>query len=576
MKKNTLFAYMRRAGGIFLLAAVCAGSFSSCNDDNKTPNSKLDKAEAEMLDQSVSSLAFNWKAIKNASQYGYELRDPDGNLVENGVTTELAASFTELKPNTTYTLKVWAYGAYGSGYETSEPIYLTATTPAVMPLGQPEVSVSTSGATTTVTWNGVDHAKKYSYYLKYTASADTLEQDIITDSEIAFFGLDGEYEVGVKSVASSEAYSDSEYAKNTFSVEKVETWRVQGTYDNGQGYTWKATLVAYSNSTYKLLKWYGNEGYDLEFAVKSDGKIAVTNHYQESSGWYYVRTDASHRVLIYPSYQSSFSGDETSGTVKFYTGSSVFESFTWPVAVTELWRATGKCSLSGSKWNGTLAAYSDGSYKLLSWYGVEGYDLQFSVGSDGKPSILNSSRENSGWYYVKCNASSELGLYPSYNSAFSGNQTAGTLSLWTTFSSKFEFTWGAKTVSSIDDLVGTYSGVSKGYERMSTTSWTQFNYTENVTVTKQDATTLVFSGLFSNFSYCNGKTVKGTVDTANKTITFAPQDLGSMRFCKYADTNTSIVATYTDEGVISFSNFTFIYNSYSYVYDGATMTLTPQ
>ena len=244
MKKNTLFAYMRRAGGIFLLAAVCAGSFSSCSDDNKTPNSKLDKAEAEMLDQSVSSLSFNWKAIKNASQYGYELRDPDGNLVENGVTTDLAASFTELKPNTTYTLKVWAYGAYGSGYETSDPIYLTATTPAVMPLGQPEVSVSTSGATTAVTWNGVEHAKKYSYYLKYTASADTLEQDIISDTEISFFGLDGDYEVGVKSVASSEAYSDSEYAKNTFSVTKVETWRVQGTYDNGQGSTWKATLVA--------------------------------------------------------------------------------------------------------------------------------------------------------------------------------------------------------------------------------------------------------------------------------------------------------------------------------------------
>ena len=333
MKQNLFKYMMRRAGGIFLLAAACMGAFSSCSDDDDTLNGKLDKTNAEVLSQSVSSLSFTWKAIKNASQYAYELSDPDKNLVESGVTTDLAASFTKLKPNTTYQLKVWAYGAYGSGYETSEPIYLTATTPAVVQLGMPEVKVVTSGATTTASWKSVEHAKKYEYYVKLKDSDKVLESGTVTDTEVALYGLVGEYELGVKSLSTSEAYSDSEYDKVEFKVEKREVWRTVGTFNDGAGNSWKATIVAYSNDSYTILKWYGNEGYDLEFSVTSGGNVAVTNAYKDDGSWYYVRTDATHHLTVHHTYHSSFSGNSTSGKMMIYNGKDI--TFTWPLAVTE-------------------------------------------------------------------------------------------------------------------------------------------------------------------------------------------------------------------------------------------------
>lgn len=574
MKQNLFKYMMRRAGGIFLLAAACMGAFSSCSDDDDTLNGKLDKTNAEVLSQSVSSLSFTWKAIKNASQYAYELSDPDKNLVESGVTTDLAASFTNLQPNTTYQLKVWAYGAYGSGYETSEPIYLTATTPAVVQLGMPEVKVVTSGATTTASWKSVEHAKKYEYYVKLKDSDKVLESGTVTDTEVALYGLVGEYELGVKSLSTSEAYSDSEYDKVEFKVEKREVWRTVGTFNDGAGHTWKATIVAYSNDSYTILKWYGNEGYDLEFSVTSAGNVAVTNAYKDDGSWYYVRTDATHHLTINHTYHSSFSGNSTSGKMMIYNGKDI--TFTWPVPVTESWRAEGTCSIQSYNWKATLVAYSDGSYKLLKWYGNDGYDLAFSVGSDGKPTFLNAVKVENGWYYIKAAANSQLGLYPAAQSTFSGNKNSGSFSFYSTYSEPFKFSWGGTTQQTVDALVGTYSHVSKGYEKLTDGyNWTQFNNTSDVTITKVDDKTIQLSGFFVGFDQMGSGVLKGTVDFSAKTVTFAPQVVSrDMTFCTYKSITTSVVATFTDAGVISFTNWGLIYQNFDFVYTGAQTTLT--
>lgn len=574
MKQNLFKYMMRRAGGIFLLAAACMGAFSSCSDDDDTLNGKLDKTNAEVLSQSVSSLSFTWKAIKNASQYAYELSDPDKNLVENGVTTDLAASFTNLQPNTTYQLKVWAYGAYGSGYETSEPIYLTATTPAVVKLGMPEVKVVTSGATTTASWKSVEHAKKYEYYVKLKDSDKVLESGTVTDTEVALYGLVGKYELGVKSLSTSEAYSDSEYDKVEFKVEKREVWRTVGTFNDGAGHTWKATIVAYSNDSYTILKWYGVEGYDLEFSVTSAGNVAVTNAYKDDGSWYYVRTDATHHLTINHTYHSSFSGNSTSGKMMIYNGKDI--TFTWPVPVTESWRAEGTCSIQSYNWKATLVSYSDGSYKLLKWYGNDGYDLAFSVGSDGKPTFLNAVKEEGGWYYVKTAANSQLGLYPALQSTFSGNKNSGSFSFYSTYSEPFKFSWGGTTQQTVDALVGTYSHVSKGYEKLTDGyNWTQFNNTSDVTITKVDDKTIQLSGFFVGFDQMGSGVLKGTVDFSAKTVTFAPQVVSrDMTFCTYKSITTSVVAKFTDAGVISFTNWGLIYQNFDFVYTGAQTTLT--
>lgn len=576
MKQNLFKYMMRRAGGIFLLTAACMGAFSSCSDDDDTLNGKLDKTNAEVLSQSVSSLSFTWKAIKNASQYAYELSDPDKNLVESGVTTDLAASFTKLKPNTTYQLKVWAYGAYGSGYETSEPIYLTATTPAVVQLGMPEVKVVTSGATTTASWKSVEHAKKYEYYVKLKDADEVLESGTVTDTEVALNGLVGEYELGVKSLSTSEAYSDSEYDKIEFKVEKREVWRTVGTFNDGAGNSWKATIVAYSNDSYTILKWYGNEGYDLEFSVTSGGNVAVTNAYKDDGSWYYVRTDATHNLIIHHTYHSSFSGNSTSGKMIIYNSKGKDVTFTWPVAVTESWRAEGSCSVKGSSWKATLVSYSDGSYKLLKWFRNEGYDLAFSVDADGKPTFLNAVKVENGWYYVNTAENSPLGLYPAYQSTFSGDKNSGSFSFYSTYSEPFKFSWGGTTQQTVDALVGTYSHVSKGYEKLTDGyNWTQFNNTSDVTITKVDDKTIQLSGFFVGFEKMDSGVLKGTVDFSAKTITFAPQVVSrDMTFCTYKSITTPVVATFTDAGVISFKNWGLIYQNFDFVYTGAQTTLT--
>ncbi len=50
--------------------------------------------------------------------------------------------------------------------------------------------------------------------------------------------------------------------------------------------------------------------------------------------------------------------------------------------VAELWRAEGAYYSGTLKqdWDATLIAYSDGSYSIPAFYGVEGYDLNFTVG----------------------------------------------------------------------------------------------------------------------------------------------------------------------------------------------------
>ena len=92
-------------------------------------------------------------------------------------------------------------------------LFILQLLPAIVQLGTPKVTVVTSGATTTASWKSVEHAKKYEYYVKLKGADKVLESGTVTDTEVALYGLVGEYELGVKSLTTSEAYSDSEYDK---------------------------------------------------------------------------------------------------------------------------------------------------------------------------------------------------------------------------------------------------------------------------------------------------------------------------------------------------------------------------
>ncbi len=105
--------------GIFLLSALCA--LTSCKDDEKvlTP---LPAPEAGLYQATVSSLTFYWDKVANATQYAYELLDPEGEKVSGGVTEGTVAVLTGLKDNTDYKFTVWAYGPLRE--TTASPLWL--------------------------------------------------------------------------------------------------------------------------------------------------------------------------------------------------------------------------------------------------------------------------------------------------------------------------------------------------------------------------------------------------------------------------------------------------------------------
>ena len=140
-----------RLGTMLAVALFALVSFTSCSDDDeKTP---LQMPTISQDGQTVSSLAFHWDPVADATQYAYELVDAFDHVITADVTQTTSLVATGLKANTEYTLKVWAFTALNSDKTTSPIAVLKATTSQQVPL------VSVSSATTangnggvTVTW----------------------------------------------------------------------------------------------------------------------------------------------------------------------------------------------------------------------------------------------------------------------------------------------------------------------------------------------------------------------------------------------------------------------------------------
>lgn len=306
-----------------LLALLGAMSFcTSCEDDEvvKTP---LGTTSISSANATVSSLTFSWEAVSGATQYAYELRDPDEALVKGDVTTGLTATFTGLKDNTTYTLTVWSYAALSSDKTTSPVAKLTATTVKIVPLEVPAPSAEMQNGQMVLSWDAVDNASYYSYQLY------SLEDDVETeitdsytyDTSVAFDGLAlGTYRFYIQAMSENEAYSNSEIVKIDFERTKLEQMRIKGTFTGMNGATGSADLVSYDDGSYTIEAFHGAQDYNLDFAVDpSNAEVKILNG-SESSGYNYVWMDASYYLAAYCSGGcSAFEGDMKRGKVWFYT-----------------------------------------------------------------------------------------------------------------------------------------------------------------------------------------------------------------------------------------------------------------
>lgn len=445
MKKNTIFA--------MLLSLACSAGFISCSDED-TLKQPLPAPSVSNEAGNYQSLSFNWEKVENTIQYGYKLYDPEEAVVEAGVTTKTSASFSGLKPATTYTLRVWAFNGMDSDYSSSPAAEITATTAALIKLATPTLTISNENGKTVASWNAVADAETYEYSIRDAANL-LVTSGSIAETSYTIKGLDeGDYTFNVTATTTQGGYLASDMASATFHVDKAESWRVTGTYySESLNQSWEATIVAYSNGSYSILSFYGVEGYNFDFTPAADGSITIDNGAQGG--------DSSFQYWIVP------------------TGlSSQPEFYPYP------WGGNSYCGFEGGKTGGNL------------------------------------------W----------LGNY--YGSNFEG---------W----GEDTFTWSGVSVeiTSVDDLVGTYTNHAWGFTYLGDDpdngeDYEAYNWT--ATVEKIDDTTVSIDGL-----YWLDCPVIGKVDFSAGTITFDPQEYATYyTFSGVDGYEYPVVATFEQDGTI--------------------------
>lgn len=447
---------MGRLAGIFLLSALCV--LSSCKDDD-TVLTPLPSPEADLYQATVSSLTFYWDKVANATQYAYELLDPEGEKVSGGVTEGTVAVLTGLKDNTDYRFTVWAYGPFEGDYSKSPVAEISGTTPAIVQLATPKLTVLVNGGAV-ATWDEVPNATHY--VLTISINGGEKSSWDITGTEIMIGNLStGTYTVTLKAVSDDEAFSDSELATATFVIEKKEAWRVDGTFDDGTGNKWPVTMIVWNNGTYTLKDWYNVEGYDLEFSVNDDTSINILNYYEpylpniwveagfeEDNGWIQLYTAGGY---------SSFAGSKSEGgSVWFYSyKTDGYPEFTWTgdggsliddLVGTYSQNSTGSQIFDGSNWvdftstNDVVIEKIDDNTVSVTGLLYEGNTLKASVDAEAKTLTF----EPQIWldWYVFC-------VYDSPTTSVVATIADGviTMSNWTAYYTDYSYSYvyGANT-----------------------------------------------------------------------------------------------------------------------------------
>ncbi len=599
-----------KSGAWLLASMLCAAPLSGCSDDKafdgaagETP---LPAPQVVSSDVTPTSLFFSWEGVEGSTQYSYQLYDPDNHKVTGNVTTKTSVRIDKLRPMTTYTLKVIAYSPLLDPAAANSPIAeITATTCAVIPLAAPTQVVATpDGSTIRVEWAEVENATTYEYY--YSDGTEEMARTVTASPRATLRGVpNGEFTFYVKAAsdavyeATGEAvYSDSEYASAAFVRSRVETWRAEGTYQSGSGANiYAATLIAYDDNSYTVKKWQGVEGYDLEFAVEEDGSVTIANGKQDdTSGTTHTGVatgmDYAGFETLYISIDSEkpvFTGNEKRGELCLYgsfdMGYFYYDTFWWGEKAVS-WTADGTFTQGDTAETRTvtLTAYTDGSYALKNWFGIEGYDFRFTPNADG---TLNSVQrttyrwnEGGDWYGVPTGTTDSDGYNVTYYAgsegfSFSGDQNGGTITMKEYYAAEKDvFTWGAasEVKPTIDDLVGTYSAHHTGYDLYlidyNAADWAAFDLTNDVEVKKVDDTHISITDPIWNYYE-----ITGEVDMEKMTITFDHTTyFSSYTFCVYEQPNTPVVATIDKDLTIRMSNWTYYYEEYAYSYADNTET----
>lgn len=379
------------------VALTAMASFTACDDDDAFSNDGLKNPAmspiASESGSSVSTLSFVWDPVEGAIQYGYALFDEVGNSIADGTTIGTSAKFSKLRPATTYTLKVYAFTDV-NGNQASSPAYvMTATTAAVDQLSSPENIVYTyAGGESKITWDAVENAS--SYEVQLSCPSDTVYASVITNEVVLREFKHLEYKLSVTAVSGNEAYTDSYPAETKIDVAAETVWTVEGAQKvNMIGQEYTATLIAYDDATYKLASWFGVEGYDLYFKLGEGNVVIPWGDYEQDGDVYVIPTGLASipamRLYTTDDAASVFDGNyDDGGSIIFNTSGYAGVNdplFTWVANLKVVYsvKGTGHCSITGADYEATFTLYNNGNGVIEGWYGVEGYNLEFTSDENG-------------------------------------------------------------------------------------------------------------------------------------------------------------------------------------------------
>lgn len=388
--------------------------------------------------------------------------------------------------------------------------------------------------------------------------------------------------VGSIVTQATEAVFSGLEASTTYTLEVWAFAAMDGDYSTPPAVTLTATTAALTKLTTPTVgitsdngkvtvSWNAVEGAEYYFY-----RIAGENDEDYGSGTLYT---TSHNISGLPN--GNYTYNLYAGTTqKGYESKSETMAVEFEIAVYELWRCEGRYSSFslGSEWDATMVAYSDGSYSILSFYGKEGYNLDFTVNEDNaddKFSIINGSYYSpaDGWslWYVPTGLAypENLVAYPWDNfSSMEGDSRSGEVNIGCYAAADMNdyqnydwgydtFIWGGDAPAyTIDDVIGDYDTIFTGFQNDSFTNYTdtELYYSDYTTeIWYEDDDTVGIDGFL-----WAGCPVTGKFDPESMTITIAPQLYGAAysdgayyRIASENDFNTPVTAEISTDGSIT-------------------------
>jgi hypothetical protein len=304
-------------------------------------------------------------------------------------------------------------------------------------LSAPQATLVESGYTTlSFKWDKVANATQYCYELR-DAAGELVDGDVTTATSASFSGLtdDTSYTLSVWAYAAyySEENTKSEVASLTVRTDALiplttpQDIEVDLDLDNNSAFIYWDPVELATSYTYTVVY-----NFTETTATVTKPEFTLTDL---EVGYY--------QVYIYANPSENGYKSSSAATTTFSIEAKETD---------ELWRATGKYyDLSYQTYydeeyhNADIVALKDGSYKIESWGGEEGFDLCFTIDDSGTMTFTNIAEDYERllptYSYVYLYDGYWTCFYTSY-CTFTGNQGGGTIEMYRYYPSGYDkFVW---------------------------------------------------------------------------------------------------------------------------------------